>query len=333
MKKLAAIAVSVGVILVIVGLVLVGIYGRDKISSGELNPFVSANLDSADTFVDILPHELGDLKEVSVRVSSYDVYIFASNTDSASVRYVKPLRDDVKIDVSCNGGVLNITQTESNANHWWGLSWFKNHRFIAVYVPQSPHIIIDANAGAVTVDNITCSSVDVTTKAGSVKIDNVHADNVIANTNAGSITVDDVNAKQVSVGTMAGSVKVEEIACDELIVKSDSGSLKVVDINAAMAATLTTGAGSVKCDVKTAILTITTGAGSVKFETNADIIELYTGAGSITGTVDGLKQDYQIEIIKGVGSSNINDQTVVGATKFLKVDTSVGSVKIDFDND
>ena len=338
MKKLASVAVSLGVILVIVGLVLVGIYGRDKIMSGDWFAFGSANLSSANDGEDIQADKLEGLQEIKVNVSAYAVYVLKSETDVLSVKYVTPLENGVEINVSpIEDGVLTVTQTDSLSRGHWGFSWWYNHRFIAIYVPQSKEpakvkLSITANYSSVDISDTNFVSVDVATDAGAVKIDDVNADGIMTvDTSAGSIKVHDVNAHSVSLSSSAGSITAGEVECVNFKASASAGSIKAMDIDATDSAEIKVSAGSVKCDIDTAKLVINSGAGSIKFETNAAAIELSSGAGSIAGTVDGNKGDYSITVKQDMGSSNISNQTG-SAGKSLKVESDMGSIKIKFDN-
>lgn len=357
MKKIAAVAVSIGVILVIIGLVLVGIYGRDKITSGEWFAFGATDLTSAKGGIDKQPDELEGITEINVKVSAYSVYVLKSATDVASVKYVDPLEDGVNIDIVYNNGVLSVTQTDNLSHKFWGFNWLGNRRFIVIYLPQTEQftqaeLTIKADYSAVKINEVNFKSVDVTTEAGSIRIDDLKADSikvkasagsirldeiiaqsVTVNSEAGSIRIDDVKAEQVSLESKAGSINAEEVDCVTLNAKADAGSVRVLDVKALTSVEIEVGAGSVRCEVETVSLVIKSGAGSIRFNTNASSIKLTSNTGSVRGTINGNKSEYQIDVRKGVGSSNISNQIVQGATKNLSVDVETGSIKIDFDND
>lgn len=356
MKKLAAVAVSIGVILVIVGLVLVGIYGRDKIGSGELFAFGAPNLGSAQGGVDKQPDELEGLKEINVNVSAYSVYVLKSDSNVASVKYVDPLEDGVDIKIEYDDGVLSVTQTDNLSHVFWGFNWFNNRRFIAIYLPQTEQftqakLSVKAKAGSINISEMTFASVDVETDAGSVKIDNLTADTMSVSTSAGSVNVDDVNTQSITLSTKAGSINIDDIEAQSVTLSSsagstkaenvdcatfnasaDAGSITATSINAATSVGIEVSAGSAKCEVDTAKLVINSGAGSITFNANASVIELSSSAGSITGTVKGSKSEYQIEVKQGMGTTDLSSQVVPGATKSLKVKSDIGSIKIKFSN-
>lgn len=353
MKKVAAVVVSIGVILVIAGLVMVGIFGGDKIVSGELFLFGSADLSSAKGGKDLQPAELEGLQEINVNVSAYAVYVLKSDNDVASVKYIDKLDDGVEINVEYDNGVLSVTQTDHFSHVFWGFNWFGNRRFIVIYLPQTEQftkakLSIEANYSSVKIGEVDLSDVKIKTDAGSVNIDTLNVCDISVETSAGSVSVDDVNAQSFTLVTNAGSVNVDEVKCNDCTVRTDAGSVNIDELTTdsvsvstgagsiklenveAQSINLSSGAGSIKCTANTVKLVMTNGTGSIKFNTNAPAIELSSGAGRISGTVKGSQSEYQIEVEHGMGSSNISNQTVQGATKFLKVESDIGSIDINF---
>lgn len=336
MKKVAAAFVSIGVIIVIVGLVLVGIYGRDKIKDGGIFVFGVPNFDEANCVEEKQPDELEDLHKITVNVSYYNVYVFSSKTDVLFVKYIDQIDDGADLSVDYSNGELKITQTGNKT--FWGFNWLFNSRYIAVYVPQtalfkSSQLTVTADAGAIKAENIACALLTVETQAGSVNIDNLTANEVNVNTQAGSVNADDIECGVLTITTSAGSVNIEDINASSVNINTGVGSVNAKEIDATSSAEIRTGAGSSRCEISTPTLTITSGAGSIKFETDASAIKLTSGAGSIRGTVNGDQSQYEIKVRNDVGSTNIHNQHVVGATKSLTVESDVGSIKIDFDND
>lgn len=318
MKKLAAAFVSIGVIIVIIGLVIVGIYGRDKIKDGDIFAFGMPSLDSANGVEEKQPTELEGLQKIDIKVSYYSVYVFPSETDVLSVKYIDPLEEGANLTVEYSNGELKITQTGNKVTHW-GFGWFTNRRFVAVYVPQT--------------SLFTAAQITATADAGSIKVENINCAALSVETQAGSVNVDELTANEVNLKTQAGSVNADDIECGVLTMSTSAGSVSANGIDAATSAEIRTGAGSSKCEISTPRLSITSGAGSIKFETDASTINASSGAGSIKGMINGDKSQYEIKVRNDVGSTNIHSQNVQGATKFLTVESDVGSINIDFDND
>lgn len=378
MRKLAAVAVSIGVILVIAGLVMVGIFGGDAIKDFSIQDILNGTnhkLENANASKDREAEQLQGLTKINIKVARYSVYVLPTDQEILSVKYVEPLEGDAEIVMMFVNGELTIQQTDKIESRFWGYG-FNVNRFVAVYIPQTElftqsaleitadtagisvrdlstknlscwnaagrvnvtncnadEATLESNTGSIVIDKLTANSLKANAGAGSVNIDELKANDVSARTSAGSVNIDDVNAQSVRLESKAGSVNADGIVCTDFTANSDAGSVNVSDITATTSVNISTGAGSVKCEAETSSLTIKSGAGSIKFDTNASTINLSSNAGSIKGTIDGFKNEYQIEVRKDMGSSNIENQTVQGATKFLTVDVDMGSIKIDFDND
>ena len=139
MKKVAAVFVSIGVILVIAGLVMVGIFGGDTLKNfswGDLSGVFNHNLESADTVVDYGADELNGLSKIELDVDNYSVYILPTDEEKLSVKYINPNDDDISIQVAYdqNTSALKVTERDNVKIHFFG---FGNKRFIAVYIPQT----------------------------------------------------------------------------------------------------------------------------------------------------------------------------------------------------
>lgn len=378
MKKLAAIAVSIGVILVIVGLVILGIFGGESLKNFSFGDILNASyhrLENANASKGRKTEQLQGLTKINIKVARYSAYVLPTDQEVLSVEYVEPLEGDAEIVMMFVNGELTIQQTDKiESGFFWGHG-FNVNRFVAVYIPQTElftqsaleitadvaginvrdlstqnlscsnaagrinvsncnaaEAIVESNAGSIVINKLTSNSLKANASAGSVNIDELKANDVSIRTSAGSVNIDDVNAQSVRLESKAGSVNADEIVCDSLTATADAGSVNIQETTATASVNIHTKAGSVKCEVETPNLTIESDAGSIRFATNAETINLTSNAGSIKGNIDGLKSQYQIEVQKSMGSSNIESQTVQDATKFLTVKVDLGSIKIEFDN-
>lgn len=322
MKKTVAVFISIGVILVIVGLVMVGIFGRDKLKDFSIKDIVNGlnhDLSQADVFIDKQPEEYNGVQAVSIKVKRYSAYVLPSKNDTLSVQYVDPDDDDVKINVSYNKTThtLNVTQ-DDDFTSWWLFNGYRRKGFIAVYLPQT-EIFAEA-------------SLEVDAKTSNIKVQNVGVNYLKASTRTGAVTLDKVNAGKIEVTTNTGTVSADGVTCNDIYVRTDTGSVNVSDTAVAKTLDIDVDTGSVRCDVTAVALKIKTDTGSVIFTTNAANIDIDTDTGSVNGTVLGKKSEYQITVKKNTGSSNLDNQYVQNANKFLKIEVDTGSINIDFDD-
>ena len=322
MKKVAAVFVSIGVILVIAGLVMVGIFWGDTLKNfswGDLSGVFNHNLESADTVVDYGADELNGLSKIELDVDNYSVYILPTDEEKLSVKYINPNDDDISIQVAYdqNTSALKVTERDNVKIHFFG---FGNKRFIAVYIPQTELFVksdltISASTAGIKVTDVAFASVKCFAKTGSVNID--------------GITVDVLNAE-----TNTGSVNLDKITCRELSATTNTGSVNVDGISASGRVELRADTGSINCDVTADALYIDTDTGSINFDATANSITVKTDTGSVHGTVLGDKNDYNITTRVGTGKSNLSNQTAAnGSNKVLNVTVDTGYVRIDFKAD
>lgn len=320
MKKVAAVFVSIGVILVIAGLVMVGIFGGEAIRNTNWKDVFSGtthNLDSANKNVDYGADELDGLFAVSVRTDRFSVYVLPSENDVLSVKYVDPIEEGAAIDVKFSSGVLNVTETDNLKSGFWN-GLFNRNRFVAVYVPQTEafanlDLYVTTDVGGVAVKNVGFVDFRAEVHTGGVYVSNCKMDKLIVEGGTGSVTLDNISCFGITVNVGTGSVNVDDvIASDGIDISANTGS---VNLSAAAKA-----------------IGINTNTGSVNFDVTSDNIAIKTDTGSVNGDIKGSKAEYQISVRKDTGKSNIKNQSVANATKFLTVEVDTGSINIDFDN-
>ncbi|MCM1533069.1 MAG: DUF4097 domain-containing protein [Corallococcus sp.] len=319
MKKVAAVFVSIGVILVIIGLVIVGIFGGEALRDIMTYGF-SHNLDSANTQKDYQADELADLEKIDIRVDSYSVYILPSSDGALSVKYVSPLQGDATLTVDDSQHTLCITEEDGHSgNRFFLFNLFNNNRFIALYVPQTKEftdveLAVDSEVGNVSVNDVNLSAFNCKINTGSVAATNVCLSDALC----------------AEVGT--GSVRIEKLTCDLLQATTDTGSINISDSDA-ITVILETDTGSVNCNAKSQRLNITTDTGSIRFKSSASEIRLSADTGSVTGTVEADKNEYRINVKHGTGSSNIENEDNQSRPKLLTVNVGTGSINIGFGNE
>lgn len=333
MKKVASVAVSIGVILVIIGLVLVGIYGRDIIKDGFTVGF-NHDLSKVDVR-DYKPIE--GLREINIEVASYTVYMLPSEDESLSVQYISPSKEDATVSVYNDNGILHIVQKDTRTINWFlGNNWLNNKRFIAVYVPQSGvfDIVwakIKAETAGIYAKDVNFYSFEGRVDTGSIYLeDSSFVEYCLTEIDTGSITIKNVKTgTDILANTNTGSVKAELLSTNCFKSYVDTGSVSITASNVDNVI-VQVDTGSITCRTNSKTLSAKTDTGSINFQTNASVIDLVTDTGSIKGEVQGNKHEFEISVEKGTGSSNIVDQHIEGYLKRLNVAVDTGSIKIDF---
>lgn len=320
MKKVAAVFVSIGVILVIAGLVMVGIFGGEAIKNINWKDMFSGNhnLDSANYSEDKTAEELSGLTNIDINVDRYTVYVLPTDDNKVSVKYVTPLDEGVDVQVEYIASTLSVTETDNLGSLFFG-GLFGSKRFIAVYVPQT--------------ELFTQASLTINAETAGIKVKNVAFSSVKCTAKTGGVSLLDINAKDVYVSATTGSVNVNQLDCNNLTAKTTTGSINVNETEAKQRVDIEVNTGSVNCHVTAGKLTVDADTGSVNFTATSDDIKITTDTGSVNGTVIGNKSEYQISVRKDTGKSNIQSQNVPNADKFLSVEVDTGSINIHFNND
>lgn len=326
MKKLAMVAVSIGVILVIVGLVIVGIFGGEKLKNISWSSIVNGtnhDLSKAGTHYELSEEQMTDLTRIVVNSDVYAVYVLPAEDNVLSVKYVEPDEDEFKINTVYDEQSSTLTVTEQGKSDihisWFWSDWFNRDNFIAIYVPQA--------------ESIERSSLVVTVNTGSIKVENLTLANVKCVADTGSIIVSNCSTDNIELETKTGSATVNKLDCSNLLMETKTGSVTVTETTAKQSTNIDVRTGSVNCNVTTNRLEINDNTGSINFKVNANVIKIETKTGSVSGIIIGVKDEYQISVEKDTGKSNIGNQTVANATKFLDVEVNTGSIHIDFKND
>lgn len=325
MRKLATVAVSIGVILVIVGLVMVGIFGGEQLKNISWSNIVNGtnhDLSKAETHYELNEDQLANLTKVVVNSDVYSVYVLPSEDNMLSVKYVEPDDDEFKINVVYDEQSSTLTVTEQGTSHihisWFWSDWFNGNNFIAIYLPHS--------------ESIERSSLGVTVNTGSIKVENLTLADVKCVADTGSVSISDCSVGAVNLETKTGSASVDKLICNNLTAETKTGSVSVTETNVEQTVDIDVRTGSVNCNVTTNKLVINDNTGSVNFKVNANVIKIETKTGSVSGIIIGVKEEYQITVEKDTGKSNISNQNVANATKFLDVEVNTGSINIKFEN-
>lgn len=320
MKKAAAVAISIGVILVIAGLVMVGIFGGEAIRNTDWKSIFSGtthNLENAKESIDKTSEELQGLEYIRVFTDHYTVYVLPTNENIVSVKYVEE-EQDVRINMDFTSKTLTIKEEDNLSKNFWS-DRFNPNRFIVVYLPQT--------------EMFTNADLDILAQTAGVVVRNIKLASFSGKAYTGSVSLYQSDIGDAKLTAQTGSVTVEHLSCNKTEIVTETGSVNMTDVVAQDSVKIKVNTGSVNCRVVANNLKAEIDTGSMTFNVKADYINVTTDTGSINGKVRGDKKDYQITVRKDTGKSNISNQTVVGATKFLNVEVDTGSINVDFIND
>lgn len=327
MKKTLAVFISLGVILLIAGLTILGIFGGEAIKNmswGDVVNGTNHDLESADTEVNYTTADLidnyvidGKLTEIIIKTHTYAVYVLPAEDDVLSVRYIAPQDNHTQISIKCNP-TFEIEQTDDMRFHWFNFANYSNC-FIAVYVPQT--------------EAFADTKLDIICDAAGIKVKDLTLPNLHCSAKTGAIAVENCTVQTAcTMNSDTGALSVTKLTCNGLLIAATkTGSVNISESNVTQNIEVRVNTGSIKCtQTVTAKLYIESDTGSIQFDVTADGIRIKSDTGSVKGTVQGRKNDYEIDCKVYSGSCNLSNQNPEGTTKYLYVDVDAGSVKVDF---
>lgn len=192
-------------------------------------------------------------------------------------------------------------------------------------------------SGSIDAVNIDSrEGVELRSTSGGISADSVHAANDIRiQTVSGSAKLTKSAANDgISIQTTSGGIDAAELnAADRFHAKTTSGRIELSQIQCGGDVTLDSSSGTLKpSDVVCESFAAKTVSGSIKFQgLTADAIEMKSTSGSINGTVNGKRDEFDIQVQTVSGRSNLQS-TAAGKDKTLKLDTVSGSIDVQFTN-
>jgi len=160
MKK---VFISLGIILVIAGIVIVGVYGGAK-GFSDWNELRIHDVSKADKAEEFAVADIQGLQKIEVNANQFCVYFVKSaDVDKVSVKYVSDLPEGVQIDVGYQNNVLKVTQMVEDSSERellqriWNAEYLKF--FVVVELPatetfENAEIVTELKHGVVFVDGL-----------------------------------------------------------------------------------------------------------------------------------------------------------------------------------
>lgn len=144
-----------------------------------------------------------------------------------------------------------------------------------------------------------------------------------------------------SIETGAGKVEIEGLSADVLELSLGAGEAKIKNLTANSRAKIDGGAGALTVDggtLRNLKLNMGVGALTLKSRIQGES-SLDYGIGETNLTLLGSREDYQIELDKGIGGARLEgaemqDNSVYGAgPNKIEIDGGIGAIKITFSNE
>lgn len=142
----------------------------------------------------------------------------------------------------------------------------------------------------------------------------------------------------VMIDTGAGKMKIDALACDVLELSLGAGKADIKNLTANSQSKIDGGAGELNIDGgKLCNLSLDMGVGKLTLKSRIEgESELDYGVGETDLILLGSKNDYRIELDKGIGQAtfegeSMKDDSVYGSGEnFIEIDGGVGAIKIEF---
>ncbi len=203
-------------------------------------------------------------------------------------------------------GKIQLSSGEWTHNFWANVkqTWSHGVLFPAVmsetnravlYLPESytGALTVNMSNGGLSMEGISLESLSLTSSNGYVSVKDGAFTTVGVKTNNGYVSLDGVTAKTVTAETDNGFVSLKSVNSDLIDANTDNGTVDV-------------------------------------YRVIGQDIRLKSGNGSVSGSLLGVRDDYQITASAGLGSCNLSN-TETGF-RILNVRTGCGSINIVFEN-
>lgn len=309
MKK---VLIATGILLVIVGVVIVAVFGGSEGVKDFAGIVANHQLSNATVQENVSIKAQSNARRIIVETEEYSVYLIRSEGDNIVVRHPE-LNDNVQIYLSetklDSDFVIRVTQRRTNHFYY---NMFSS--FIVIELPRNLNI-----------------DVDISVDAGKISVSDLSFANLVCKNSAGSINIENVTAQEITASNEAGAIHLEKVVCDNLKATTSAGANKVTNVTVKNRAIMSADAGAATFQGSAGRLDISTSAGKVYFDITSDTISAKSSLGKIAGVVHGEKSDYDIQVEHNMGSCNLSNQSA-NKGKLLKVESDMGAVKIDFSN-
>lgn len=335
MKK---VFIPIGIILVIVGIIIVGVYG----GADAWKSLGTPNLENAKTHhsFSVVQTETEQpliIKSIAVASDSFDVYVRKTAETAVTVKYSDSIPKGSEITVNYIADSQTLTVEESDSFGGFIFVWGFNRadRFIIVDIPESLlenglSLRADVDVGKLEVKDLSFESLWCETATGSLRAENCSAkDDAHMESNTGSLDVQNFVGERVTLQSNTGRVYAKGVKCNALKVEVNTGSADVDECIVADSIQINSSTGSVSCTSTSKNLSIINHTGSVYFRSSAESINVSVDTGRIKGVVQGKKTEYNITVKNDIGKSNLQNQFVANG-KQLTVETDTGSIDVTF---
>lgn len=169
-----------------------------------------------------------EVEEIEVDVSSADIQLLASESDSIEVRYYGNSNHREKVEkafyATMRDNALDIG-TKSTVN--FGISFQDLNLEIAVPKKQLNNLTINSSSGDVQVEGLKAKEMELKLSSGDIHFKNVQSPHINIRTSSGSVEGEKVKG-DLSVGTSSGDIDLSKHSLNQNVdVHSSSGDIRI----------------------------------------------------------------------------------------------------------
>lgn len=147
----------------------------------------------------------------------------------------------------------------------------------------------------------------------------IEIDKTVINTGAGSVNIEELITEKLKLNLGAGETKIEKIVTNDAKIDTGAGKLKIASGNI----------NDLDLDIEIGETDITA---RITGKSRID-----TGIGSVRLNLIGTKEDYKINVSKGIGEVKIagekvaDNETVGNGEDVIKLNGGIGEIKVEFE--
>ncbi len=336
-KRFFKISALAGCILLGVGLLMIG--AGYVVMGMNLNAFTHPRGGAVAPITVGYPVDTVDAIEVHASMGS--VTIQGSSSKDAQEVEVRAACDSV-YEVYVQNGILMVESLDTGTSDWQGgWNWFQMFHFypegdwdVVITVPEKllSSLYVEAGCGDITLMGLKAEKVTLDCSLGNVKLEEVSASKELTVAQSmGDVELEDCTGKELTLENEMGAVTAAGCGFGKSSVTSSSGDVTLTDSTfESLTAETDLGSCILKEVAVDGLVECTADMGDVELKRLKSLdISLTAEAGNITGTIQGVQEDYRITVETELGVCNLTNQITGGRGELMAV-TEMGDIDLKF---
>lgn len=290
-------------------------------------------------------HDVDSFSNISVDLDYYDVDLVPGDRFAVQGAYlsregepvIKVENDTLKIEDGRHVGV-NVSIDLP------GLISYKKQPNITIYYPETTklkHVAIDCDLSDLAFENLTAEQAEFDLEFGKLDLSGITANRIAVEMNSGECSLKGIKAaEKLDISNEFGKISLENAETKNLKLEADSGDVTLTDM------TFDTGDLTLDLGKLTARGIVSNGmkVESSKGEVNVagkltGLTDITSDMGKVTVNPGASKDQFSYELNADMGSVTVGGEKMSGnsvvantsAANILKIKTSMGEIRVDFE--